>query len=120
MSPAPANPLLKGELCSKPRILIISRVPPKLALVFVTLNPDGGRNGVVDSGFQGEAYVGRAQVVGQWMMTQYLPLKGPDAKVVRMRFVDLSEAQAFAQQQRKMSGYPLRRARGSRNRYRGL
>ncbi|HYG58600.1 MAG TPA: methyl-accepting chemotaxis protein [Symbiobacteriaceae bacterium] len=44
----------------------------------------------------GEAYSGRAEVVGEWRKTSYVPLKDHSGKVVASPFVGLSEA-AFYQ-----------------------
>lgn len=54
------------------------------------------RNPVLDRILRGEPYVGRAQVVGQWMITGYMPLKNKAGEVAGMLFVGLPEAKAFA------------------------
>ncbi len=58
-------------------------------------NPDGQPNKVVATVLGGQNYIGRAQVVGQWMVTGYIPLKDPNGDVIGMLFVGLTEALAF-------------------------
>jgi methyl-accepting chemotaxis protein len=57
---------------------------------------DGQANGVITTVVGGQPFVGRAQVVGQWMITGYLPLQDANGAVVGMLFVGLPEAKAFA------------------------
>lgn len=63
-------------------------------------NPDGKANRVLADVLKGRTFVGRAQVVGQWMLTAYVPIKDSKGTIIGALFVGLSEAQAFALIQR--------------------
>jgi len=58
------------------------------------LQPDGTSNPTLAATLRGETYLGRAQVVGQWMATGYQPLFDDRKQVVGMLFVGLPEAVA--------------------------
>ena len=58
------------------------------------VGPDGKRTPVVDTVLRGETFVGRAQVVGQWHLTAYQPIKDAAGKVVGALFFGLSERNA--------------------------
>jgi methyl-accepting chemotaxis protein len=61
------------------------------------VNPDGKANAVTAFILAGNAFVGRARVVGRWMLTAYVPLKGPGGEVSGALFVGLPEEAAFRQ-----------------------
>jgi hypothetical protein len=60
------------------------------------LQPDGTPNPTLAATLRGETYLGRAQVVGQWMATGYRPLFDDRKQVVGMLFVGLPEAEALS------------------------
>jgi len=68
---------------------------------------DGGPNPVVAALQRGESYVGRANVVGQWMSTGYAPLKNPEGRVIGAVFVGLPEEKAFRTIQESVSGFQV-------------
>lgn len=61
------------------------------------VNPDGLPNAVATSLLAGKPYIGRARVVGHWMLTAYVPLKGAGGNVTGALFVGLPEEAAFRQ-----------------------
>jgi len=63
-------------------------------------NPDTSPNAVVNTVLRGETFTGRARVVGQWMLTSYLPLRVTGGRVTGMLFVGLPEASAYAEVRR--------------------
>lgn len=62
---------------------------------YIPARSNGAPNAVIESVLRGEPFIGRAQVVGHWMVTGYIPLKETGGKVVGMLFVGLPEARAF-------------------------
>lgn len=61
------------------------------------VNPDGKANAVAASLLAGKPYVGRARVVGRWMLTACVPLKDGGGTVTGALFVGLPEDAAFRQ-----------------------
>jgi hypothetical protein len=68
------------------------------------VNSDGEANVVAATLNAGETYVGRARVVGQWMLTAYVPLRDAGGKVIGALFVGLPEEAAFRQISSVVSG----------------
>ncbi len=62
---------------------------------YIPARSNGAATAVIEAVLRGEPFVGRAQVVGQWMLTGYTPLKDSAGDVVGMLFVGLREATAF-------------------------
>lgn len=58
--------------------------------------PNGVVSPVIAATLAGKPFLGRAQVVGQWMVTGYTPLKDPTGRVIGMLFVGVPEGKAFA------------------------
>lgn len=71
------------------------------------VNPDGKDNAVAASILAGKPYVGRAKVVGRWMLTAYVPLKGAGGDVTGALFVGLPEEAAFSQISSVVSGMKI-------------
>ncbi|WP_233256523.1 Cache 3/Cache 2 fusion domain-containing protein [Opitutus sp. ER46] len=70
---------------------------------------NGEKTPVIEAVLKGDTYIGRAVVVGKWMLTGYLPLRGPDGAVIGMLFVGESEEQAFASVQKTIQALTLGR-----------
>jgi methyl-accepting chemotaxis protein len=68
---------------------------------------DGNPNPVVAALKRGESYIGRANVVGQWMSTGYSPLKDPEGRVIGAVFVGLPEEKAFRTIQSSVAGFQV-------------
>jgi hypothetical protein len=62
-----------------------------------TINTDGSSNAVIAALLKGETFIGRARVVGRWMLTAYLPMKDSSGAVNGAIFVGLPEEAAFRQ-----------------------
>lgn len=58
-------------------------------------NPDGQPNAVVAAMRAGRPFVGRAKVVGEWMLTVYEPILDGRGELLGALFVGLPEAKAF-------------------------
>jgi len=59
-------------------------------------NPGGTANEVVQTVLAGRTFLGRAQVVGQWFVTAYKPLRDADGAIMGVLFVGIPETEAFA------------------------
>lgn len=53
--------------------------------------PDGSSNKVIATVLKGENYVGRAQIIGEWYITAYLPIKSDDGKVYGMLYFGIKQ-----------------------------
>lgn len=53
-------------------------------------NPDGTPNPVVSAVMRGESFVGRAQVVGQWYIAAYEPIRDDSGSIIGMLYVGIS------------------------------
>ncbi len=73
------------------------------------LNPGGKANPVIATLLKGEPYIGRARVVGRWMLTAYVPIKDSAGAVSGALFVGLPEEQAFKQIGTVVSGLRIGR-----------
>lgn len=55
------------------------------------VKPDGSANPVIDSVIKGERFTGRAQVVGEWYIASYEPIKDKSGRIIGMLYVGVKQ-----------------------------